>query len=150
YDRLTELRTAHQRKDHWTLVRSLREGLHHDLGNMGNHQLYTRSHVGTKHLIEEYVNQVCDSLNYVCDQEIPELPLKKKLIFFKDTSQSCGRPALLLSGGATFGLFHIGVIKALWEKGLLPQVITGSSVGAIVAAMVGTRTDAELPSLFAA
>src|SRR5690606_5362005 len=77
-----------------------------------------------------------------------ELPLKNKLDFFKDTLQSFGRPALLLSGGATLGLFHIGVVKALWEKGLLPQVITGSSAGSIIAAMVGTRTEAELPGLF--
>ena len=26
-----------------TLIRSLREGLHHDLGNLGNPQLYIRS-----------------------------------------------------------------------------------------------------------
>ncbi len=149
YDRLTDLRNAHQRRDHWSLIRSLREGLHHDLGNMGNYRLYNRSHVGTKHLIEEYVNQVCDSLNYVCDQDMPEMPLKKKLDFFKDTAQSFGRPVLMLSGGATLGLFHLGVIKALWERGLLPQVITGSSIGALVAALVGTRTDAEMPSLFA-
>lgn len=148
YDRLMELRTAHQTRDHWSLMRSLREELHHDLGNMGNRRLYCQSYIGTKHLIEEYVNQVCESLNYLCDQHIPELPTKKKLDYFKDILQSYGRPALLLSGGATLGLFHLGVVKALWEKGLLPQVITGSSVGAIVAALVGTRTDAEMPQLF--
>lgn len=148
YDRLMELRGAMQRRDNITLVRSLREGLHHDLGNMGNVELYRHSHVGTKHLIEEYINQVCESIDYVAKTDMPELPARQKLDFFKDTSLSFGRPALLLSGGASLGLFHIGVIKALWERGLLPQVIAGSSVGSIVAAMVGTHTDDELPDLF--
>lgn len=147
YDRLTQLRECSQKKDHDSMIRSLREGLHHDLGNMGNPHLYNRSNIGTKHLIEEYVNQVCSSLNYICDEEIAELPPKKKLDFFKDTLLSYGRPALLLSGGATLGMFHIGVIKALWERGLLPQVIAGSSVGSIIAAMLGTHTDAELPEM---
>ncbi|MBK8971505.1 MAG: DUF3336 domain-containing protein [Hahellaceae bacterium] len=147
YNRLMELRTAHQRHDNMTLIRSLREGLHHDLGNMGNPQLYQISHVGTKHLIEEYVNQVCESIDYVCREDLPELPAKQKLDFFKDTLLSFGRPALLLSGGASLGLFHLGVVKALWERGLLPQVITGSSVGSIMAAMLGATTDDEIPEM---
>ena len=32
YDRLTDLRNAHQRRDHWSLIRSLREGLHQNAG----------------------------------------------------------------------------------------------------------------------
>lgn len=148
YDRLMEIRSAHQRRDNATLLRSLREGLHHDLGNLGDPRLYERSHVGTKHLIEEYVNQVCESIDYVCNTDMPEIQTRQKLEFFKDTSLSYGRPALLLSGGASLGLFHLGVVKALWERGLLPQVITGSSVGSIMAAMVGAHTDEELPSLF--
>jgi len=147
YDRLTHLREWSQKKDHDMMIRSLREGLHHDLGNMGNYQLYNRSNIGTKHLIEEYISQVCKSLNYLCDNNIKELPPKKKLDFFKDTLLSYGRPSLLLSGGASLGVFHIGVIKALWERDVLPQVIAGSSVGSIMAAMLGTHTDAELPEM---
>ncbi|WP_020408802.1 DUF3336 domain-containing protein [Hahella ganghwensis] len=147
YDRLMELKNAQQARQHDRLIRSLREGLHHDLGNIGNPELYHRSHVGTKHLVEEYVSQVCDAINYVCDNDLPELPLRQKLEFFKDTSLSFGHPSLLLSGGASLGLFHLGVIKALWERGLLPQVISGSSVGAIIAATLGTHTDAEIPDM---
>src|SRR5690606_29913394 len=58
-----------------------------------------------------------------------------------------GRPTLLLSGGASLGMFHFGVIKALWEKGLLPQVIAGSSIGAIIAGILGVHTDAEIPEM---
>ncbi len=148
YDRLSQLRQYRHQGDYGQLRRALREGLHHDLGNMGNPRLYGFSRVGTKHLIEEYVNQVCESLNFLCDTDHPEFGVADKIEFFKDTLLSYGRPALLLSGGATLGLFHIGVIKALWERGLLPQVVAGSSVGAIIAGMLGTHTDAEIPSLF--
>jgi len=147
YDRLSNLRTYRHQNDFERLKRALREGLHHDLGNMGNTALYTRSRVGTKHLIEEYITQVCESLDFLCDTKVPGFPVAEKLQFFRDTLTSYGRPALLLSGGATLGMFHFGVIKALWEKGLLPQVITGSCIGAIIAGILGVHSDAEIPDM---
>ena len=147
YDRLSNLRAYRQQNDFERLKRALREGLHHDLGNMGNTALYTRSRVGTKHLIEEYINQACESLDFLCDTKVPGFPVADKLQFFRDTLTSYGRPALLLSGGATLGMFHFGVVKALWEKGLLPQVIAGSSIGAIIAGILGVHSDAEIPDM---
>ena len=147
HDRLSSLKQYRQHNDFERLKRALREGLHHDLGNMGNPALYTRSRVGTKHLIEEYITQVCESLDFLCDHPVPGFPLADKLQFFRDTLTSYGRPALLLSGGATLGMFHFGVIKALWEKGLLPQVIAGSSIGAVIAGILGVHTDAEVPDM---
>lgn len=148
YSRLSNIKEYRQNHEYDKLIRALREGLHHDLGDMGNPALYTRSHVGTKHLVEEYINQVCESLDFLCDQSILDFDAQKKLTFFRDTLTSYGRPTLLLSGGASLGIFHLGVIKALWERGLLPQVIAGSSVGAIIAGILGTHTDEELPELF--
>ncbi|WP_225314438.1 DUF3336 domain-containing protein [Marinobacter halotolerans] len=147
YDRLSNLRHYRQQNDMERLKRALREGLHHDLGNMGNRALYTRSRVGTKHLIEEYITQVCESLDYLCDTPDPGFSNANKLQFFRDTLTSFGRPALLLSGGASLGIFHFGVIKALWEKGLLPQVVAGSSIGAIIAGILGVHSDAEIPDM---
>eukprot|EP00759_Apiculatamorpha_spiralis_P009889 PhF_6_TR16980/c0_g1_i1/m.25673/K14674/TGL4; TAG lipase / steryl ester hydrolase / phospholipase A2 / LPA acyltransferase len=69
---------------------------------------------------------------------------REKYELFKDTAQSYGRTALMLSGGAALGLYHTGVVKALWEKGVLPRVISGSSAGSIIAAMFCTRTDPEI------
>jgi hypothetical protein len=57
------------------------------------------------------------------------------------------RAALLLSGGGNLGYFHLGVIKVLVEGGLLPRVISGSSAGSLMAALVGTRTDRALARL---
>lgn len=57
------------------------------------------------------------------------------------TAQAYGRTALMLSGGASLGMYHHGVVKALWNAGLLPKIICGSSAGAIIAGIFCTRTD---------
>lgn len=146
--RLAELRRYQGLEDKMGLLRSLREGLNHDLGNMGNIELYSRCNFGTKELIEEYVDQVCYSLDWVCDNSISILQGHEKLKYFREIARSFGRPALLLSGGASLGLFHIGTVKALWERGLLPHVISGSSAGSIVAGLVGSIKEDELPEIF--
>ena len=147
-DRLNTLRTHKEKGELKSLARDLREGLHHDLGNMGDIRLYQQCNYGTKQLIEDYINEVCECLNVLCDSNTSFMSQSKKLNFFKDVLLSFGRPALLLSGGASLGVFHMGVVKALWEHNLLPQVITGSSAGSIIAAALGTHTDNEIPSLF--
>jgi NTE family protein len=43
---------------------------------------------------------------------------------------------LALSGGGSRGFAHLGVIKALEELGLKPAMITGTSAGSIVGAMI--------------
>lgn len=42
---------------------------------------------------------------------------------------------MVLSGGGARGLAHAGVLKALAEQGIEPQVLAGASAGAIVAAL---------------
>lgn len=148
HERLNSLRHYMAENDMPRLAHSLREGLYHDLGNMGNPLLYCRANVGTKKLIEDYVEQVCLCLQHVCDAPIEHMPWQTKLRFFEEIKQSYGQPALMLSGGATLGLFHIGVCKALHEQGLLPNVISGSSAGSLMAAMIGSHTDDELVSLY--
>lgn len=66
---------------------------------------------------------------------------------FKSLHNNYGRTALCLSGGATFAYYHFGVVKALLEEDLLPDVITGTSGGALVAGLVATRTNDELKQL---
>ncbi len=41
---------------------------------------------------------------------------------------------LALSGGGLKGLAHVGVLRALEERGLVPSVVVGSSMGSLVAA----------------
>ena len=53
--------------------------------------------------------------------------------------------ALALGSGGTRGFAHVGVIKALEEAGIVPDIITGSSSGAVVAALyAGGRSAREL------
>jgi NTE family protein len=48
-------------------------------------------------------------------------------------SMSAGPFTLVLSGGGLKGLAHIGVLKALEERGMRPSLIVGSSMGSMVA-----------------
>ncbi|KAJ3207584.1 hypothetical protein HDU67_007375, partial [Dinochytrium kinnereticum] len=147
-DRLYQLRKARESGDLSSMIFLLRTSMSRNLGEMGNPKLYEYCHVGTKKLIEDYIEEVTRQLNIICDTESPDIPFDAKYDFFMNTQRAYGRTALLLSGGATFGLSHIGVIKTLFETKLLPRVINGSSVGSIVAAAICTRTDEELPALF--
>lgn len=146
--RLNELRVLREEQRVRELVFALHEGLHGNLGNIANPKLYTYCRVGTKLLIEAYLHEVAICLNYLCDNDFPDFPLEEKILFFKRTGSSFGRSALLLSGGATLGMFHLGVIKALWSEGVLPRVLSGSSAGSIIAGAIGVRTDEELAKVF--
>jgi len=147
-ERVSEMRELRRRGDARHLAFNLNEGLHGNLGNISNPLLYQASRVGTKRLIEEYLDEVARCLDYLCAGDFPNFTHDDKVLFFKRTGTAFGRSALMLSGGATLGMFHFGVIKALHEQGLLPRVISGSSAGSLVAGVVGTRTDAELGALF--
>ncbi|MDH3893428.1 MAG: DUF3336 domain-containing protein [Chromatiales bacterium] len=142
------LRRLRKNDDIPRLVFYLREELHGNLGNMANPRLYGRARFGTKNLITSYLDEVVGTLNYLCDSEIKELPPADKLEFFKRAAQSFGRSSLLLSGGATLGLFHVGVIQELWAEGLLPRVLSGSSAGSLVAGIVGSHDDCQLETVF--
>lgn len=99
--------------------------------------------------IKDYINEVQACMDAVASAPPDRLPLEEKLGFLKETRHAFGRTALVLSGGGSFGAFHIGVVSALMEAKLLPRVISGSSAGAIVAAIVCTRSDAELQAQIA-
>jgi predicted acylesterase/phospholipase RssA len=52
-------------------------------------------------------------------------------------AQTCGpaRTALVLSGGGAKGLAHIGVLRVLDSLGVRPDLVVGSSMGAIIGGM---------------
>jgi NTE family protein len=59
------------------------------------------------------------------------------------------KTGLVLSGGGTRGFAHLGVIAALKEKGIQPDVISGTSVGAIVGAFIaGGKSPDEVMQIF--
>ncbi|GJJ73529.1 TAG lipase / steryl ester hydrolase / phospholipase A2 / LPA acyltransferase [Entomortierella parvispora] len=146
-ERLSQLAAARESGDVALMIFLLRTSLSRNLGNVGRAQLYANTIIGTKRLIENYNSEVIRQLNMICDSESDDFPMAAKLEFFTHTRQAFGRTALLLSGGATMGLIHIGVIKTLHENKLLPRIISGSSCGSIIAALLCTRTDDEIPSM---
>lgn len=53
------------------------------------------------------------------------------------------RIGIVLSGGGSRGLVHIGVLRALTEAGLAPECLSGTSSGAIVGALYAAGYDAD-------
>jgi predicted acylesterase/phospholipase RssA len=76
-----------------------------------------------------------------------DLSVEERLQVLQETIRAYGRSALMLSGGASLGMYHTGVIRALFNANLLPQIISGSSAGSIIASIMCTRTDEELQEL---
>ncbi|KAH7162295.1 acyl transferase/acyl hydrolase/lysophospholipase [Dactylonectria estremocensis] len=110
-----------------------------------NSRLYSQTYYGTKNLVQNFLDEVEKSLKFLIKTQ--QLEMEQKRVLFKHVYANYGRTALCLSGGAAFAYYHIGVVKALLEEDLLPDVITGTSGGALVAGLVATRTDEELKEL---
>ncbi|KAG9304953.1 hypothetical protein G9A89_003122 [Geosiphon pyriformis] len=146
--RLEHLKQAREKNDVCAMIYLLRSGLLRNLGGLNDPKLFERSYLGTKKLIEDYTQEVVDQLECIACTDFNDLTLQSKIEFFNDTRQSFGCTALVLYGGATFGLYHLGVCKALKENGLLPRIISGTAIGALIAALICIHTDEELPKIF--
>lgn len=96
-----------------TLAHCLRQDLVKNIGSISDANLYCQSHHGTKRLIEKYHNEVIKCIKLIYYSKSTKLTLQQKMTFFAETRHSFGHTALMLSGGATFGKFHFGVMKAL-------------------------------------
>lgn len=129
------------------LSQYLREGLNFDIANISHPLLYSQTYFGTKKLIEDYINTMCKAFLLVLSDEFTLFSKAEKIKYFESALQAYGQPALMFSGGATLGLFHTGVCKALFEQDLLPKVFSGSSAGSLMTGMLCTHTDAELLEL---
>lgn len=139
-----------ERGDVFDLIFRLRGGLVRDQFGMQHEGLFTKTMCGTKVVIERYHETMARALQFICDSPISdeEIPTDVKLAFFNETRHAFGRTAVLLSGGAYLGYYHLGVMRGLYAEGLLPRVISGASAGSIMTAIIGTRTDTELTELF--
>lgn len=208
-----ELRRNRELGDIERLIKILQMCINKNMNGVLNEHLYSKSLVGTKYVIEAYIQEIVNSLRYltkrpeelkVCKTgltQVPSLPMDNTTInnpsddtystateeqlinadingnyadltrsFSEETidllltdnsskehlstesildalkamKSHYGATALCLSGGAGIGHYHWGVVKALLSSGYLPKIISGTSSGAVVAAVVCTRTDDEL------
>ncbi|CAG8982762.1 hypothetical protein HYALB_00001043 [Hymenoscyphus albidus] len=155
HERLQSIIVAREEGDTLQLVNLLRSGLVRNLGNISTPRLFNRAFAGTKLLIEDYITQVAQAIVDVTKLTtspgadgsggIQGFSSQAKLDLLHDTRQAFGRSTLVLQGGSIFGLCHLGVVKALFSRGLLPRIVTGTATGALIAALVGIHTEDELP-----
>jgi NTE family protein len=54
-------------------------------------------------------------------------------------SRSSPRTAFVLSGGASLGALQVGMLRALYARGIQPDLLVGTSVGALNAAFIASR-----------
>ena len=146
--RLDRLRGLRARQDHQGLLFALNEGIHGNIGGMGKAEVHLRAQFGTKKVIEDYIQEICDALILIAEIDESLISFEEKLDFFRRASHCYGRTGLMLSGAGALAHFHTGVVKTLIEEDILPQVISGSSGGALVAAVVGCNTHDQLAALF--
>lgn len=144
-ERLQYLRRVRQNGDVNEVMFAVRSDLIRNLGNMTNSELHEHFPV-VPDLIREYIQQVQSDLQYITAS--PDMPLDEKMAFLRESRHAFGRTALVLSGGGSFGAFHMGVVKALLDANMLPRVISGSSAGSIVSAILCTRSESELADVF--
>lgn len=127
-------------------LRSLLEAcVRNNFGGVENPRMYSEAYSGTKDLVQEYIDEVHACIQLISDSK--QIDRETKYQHFKHLDTNLGRTALCLSGGATFAYYHFGVVRALLDNGVLPEIITGTSGGALVAGLVATRTDEELKQL---
>ena len=131
------------------LADTLHESIYRHQTDLIAPHLYAVALSGTKSIVEDYLQTVETALDAFVTVDHAAFAVADKLAILRGARDNLGNPALLLSGGASMGFFHLGVIKALFEQGLLPEVICGASIGALMAAGVCARSDAQLEDLFA-
>lgn len=146
---LKQLKQRREAQDALGLVDAVEATLLRHLGDLAAAELYAGALSGTKRLVCAWLDEVELALRWLVDAQIPGVSNATKLRRFERALRVHGRSALALSGGATWGFHHLGVVKALFENNLLPSILSGASTGAMVASGVCARTDAELADLFA-
>ena len=146
--RLRKLRRLRSRGDVQGVLFTLNEGVHGNIDGMGHPRLHGKARFGTKKLIVDYVNEVVAALELLASDAAADIPFDERLDFFRRAHHCNGCSALMMSGAGSLLFFHVGVVKTLWEHRLLPAVLSGSSGGALVGALVSTNADKDLEKLF--
>ena len=145
--RLDRLRSLNRRRDNRGLLHALNEGIHGNMGGMGRAGLYGHALAGTKRLVEDYIEEITHTLEYLADEDSGDISHDEKLDFFQRANHCFGHTAFMMSGSGSLLYFHVGVVRSLLEAGLLPDVMSGSSGGSIVGSIVCSHTDEELQDI---
>lgn len=146
--RLRKLKRLRAKGDCAGILFALNEGVHGNIGGMGHPRLYGKSKFGTKKLIVDYVDEVVAALDVLASECAESIPFDERIDFFRRAQHCNGRSALMMGGAGSLLYFHVGVVKTLWQHGLLPGILSGSSGGAVVGSVVSTNFDKDLKKVF--
>lgn len=123
----------------------LSQVLNRQFCNLHSSALYSHTFHGTRHTVESFLGHTVEMLSFLCATDFgPEFRTRDKLRVFQRARRTLGKTVLCLSGGGAMAMYHTGVVRAMVTGNCLPSIINGTSGGAIIAALVGTRTDDEL------
>lgn len=145
---IVELGRLRTQKEGLRLAEVLTASLYRHLADISAPELYAVALAGTKHLVRTYLDEVEASLRWLATNPLPGISPAQKRQRFEQSWRVFGRSALMLSGGATWGFHHLGVVKALFSAGILPDILSGASTGAMIAGGICCRNDRELQELF--
>lgn len=103
-NRIDDLKRAREENNLQIMINLVRTCISRNWAGTFHPFLHNYALSGTKLLIEEFFNELSDSIDYL-DQHIPSNLVKKEL--FKTLKATIGNTALLLSGGANMGMSFI-------------------------------------------
>jgi len=139
-----ELQAARASEDIPRVIRTLTSCLSDPLTkSIFMEELYSQCWDGTKTAVEDYVQTVVMAICYLTQKASEGKKVTPDMVSFIETS-GYGKTALCFSGGGALGQQHLGVVKALIQEGILPNVISGTSAGAVVGSFVCCRTPEEI------
>jgi len=146
---ITRWQALRQAGEGLQLAQALTADLYRHQSELSAADPYDVALAGPKNLVERFLEEAEASLHWLADNRIPGVSSVEKAQRFATAAKVFGRSALLLSGGATLGFHHLGVVKALFEADLLPHILSGASTGAMIAAGICVRTDDEIAQMYA-
>jgi len=144
-----QMKSMREADDPLALAALIQESLYRHQNELADPELYDKAWSGTKHLVTDYLEEAARSIDWLASVQHPAVSDAMRRATFERAAHVYGRSALMLSGGATLGFHHLGVVKALFENDLLPYIMSGASMGAMIAAGICSRTDSEIEDLFA-
>lgn len=139
-------RAAREKGDALALMEILRPSLSRNFGGHLNWEMYSKTYVGTKAVIEEFTDEMERGLEWIAEavgkgESADKLTLYAD--FVHDSATAFGTSCLFLSGGATLGFYHFGILRPLLAEGMLPNMVCGTSMGSIALSFLAVRTDEE-------
>lgn len=135
-------------KDIEGIMRFVRTHLVRNFCGIGSSELFITLRIGTKSLIERYVDQCIKALNLITLETESSISAISKLALLRETRHGFGRTALVLFEREIDSRYSIGVLKALHDNFLLPSILCASGIASLYIAALGIFDEDELPSDF--